>query len=396
MDIFRKKQLDKLSEIPIYFSHKIYLKKLIQELNINRMVILSWHHKTWKIALIKELILKTKLQNKVFLFNKDYLVNQKLNWKDLINIFNDSLKYDNNIKLIVLNNFNKIIDIKYFIQYIHSHENKLKIILIWNSIQIPGVTELEFVPNNRNIIPLVNSLEESFTFWSLPNISRSTDYYWKKSLLDLIVNEMYLNEIFINFWVKDIELYQFTMTYLSKINNCLSLRELQKWLSQIQQITLKTTIDYINFSIRAKIIKPITRYDFKKQKIISSRIQYYFTDTWIRNSISKYSLSLRELKENFLYQELAYQGYEINSWLNWAFDFTFYCKRTSEEACFHYSEVNEKSELKKEINKLNKVPVTWKKYLIVDSIEDFWIKKLQYEDVEIVDYENIFQKLEIK
>jgi len=73
----------------------------------------------------------------------------------------------------------------------------------------------------------------------------------------------------------------------------------------LRQITLKTTIDYIDFSIRAKIIKPIYRYDLKKQKVISSRAKYYFTDTGIRNSISQYTLSQKILKENFLFQELS-------------------------------------------------------------------------------------------
>ena len=62
----------------------------------------------------------------------------------------------------------------------------------------------------------------------------------------------------------------------------------------------------------------------------------------------------------------------------------------------HYSQVTEKVELKKEINKLNKVPVNWKKYLVLDSIENLWIKKLIYDDVEIVEYQDIFQKLQTK
>lgn len=396
MDIFQENQLKNLSEIPIIPADRKYLEKLTHELNQNRMVILSWHHKVWKSALIKEFLLKTKLENKVFLFDKEYLINKNTNWKELINTFNESIKYNNTIKIVILNNFNKILDIKYFIQYIHSHQNNFKIILIWNSVQIPWVNEIEYLPIKQNYNSIKNNLSEIIQYWSLPNI-----YFWEwdyiiKNQLNLIVSEMYLNEILINFWVKNIELYQFTMTYLSKIESCLSLRELQKWISEIQQITLKTLIDYINFSIRAKIIKPIYRYDFKKQKIISSRVKYYFTDTGIKNSISKYSLSERELKENYLYQSLAYHDYKIQSGLNGAFDFTFHCSKDNENICIHYSNVTEKVELKKEINKLNKVPVDWKKYLVLDSIEKLWIKKLIYDNVEIVEYQDIFQKLQTK
>jgi hypothetical protein len=63
------------------------------------------------------------------------------------------------------------------------------------------------------------------------------------------------------------------------------------------------------------------------------------------------------LKENLLYQILEYNNYKIYSGLNGTFEFTFYCTSANKNLCFHYSEVTEKNELKKEINKLNKVPV---------------------------------------
>jgi predicted AAA+ superfamily ATPase len=398
MDIFQENQHNKLFNIPIYNSSNNYLQKITKLLNTDRVVILSWLHNSWKSAFIKDLLVKTQLKDKSFIFNNDIVINEVFTWEKLIYKLNDTLKYNKNIKIIVLNNFNKIKNIKDFIQYIHSHKNNFKIILIWNSIKIPWVKELEFLSNsvydlekNKDI-----NLNNIISHGTLAEISSLNHDYFSEQFLDLTVNEMYIKEIFVTFWVKDIELYKFTMTYLAKIYNCLSLRELQKWLIQIQQITLKTTIDYINFSIRAKIIKPIARYDFKKEKIISSRIKYYFTDTWIRNSISKYSLNTIQLKENLLFQELEYRWYNIYSGLNGTFDFSFYCQKWDNNLCIHYSQVNEKNELKKEINKLNKVPVSWKKYLIVDSIEYFWIKKFEYDNVEIVEYQHIFKKLQEK
>jgi len=396
MTVFQNNQIRSLLKNPILNNDNTYLKLLTNQLNKNRIIILSWHHKSWKQALVKNLLLKTNLINKSFIFNNNILINNIVNWKKLIKELNVSLENNNNIKIIVLNNFNKVSDIKTFIQYIHSHKNNFKIILIWNSIKIPWVKEIEFLANNVYQLQDKITLKDIIQHWTLPEISQLNHQYFSKQYLDLIVNEMYTKEIFINFWVKDIELYQFTMTFLSKITNCLSLRELHKWLIQIQQITLKTTIDYVNFSIKSKIIKAIYRYDFKKKKIISSRVKYYFTDTWIRNSISKYSLDITQLKENLLYQELEYRWYKIYSGLNWTFDFTFYCKSNDTDLYIHYSKSTEKSELKKEINKLNKIPTNWKKYLIVDSIELFQIKKLQYDDLEIVLYQDIFQKLQTK
>jgi hypothetical protein len=392
MTIFQDNQISKLLKSIVFRSHKKYLEELTNLLNNKRMIILSWHHKSWKLSFIRDFLLKTKLDNKVFFFHKSFLVSEVTNWKILINQLNQSLKYNNNIKLIILSDFNKIPEIKDFIQYIYNHKNNFKVILIWNTIQIPWIPELEYLPELNTHFKNT----ETVSHWVLPEIIHSSNNNLVRNYLDLIVSDMYTKDIFITFSIKDIEMYQLTMTYLAKLYNHISLRELQKWLSEIQHITLKTTIDYINFSLRSKIIKPVHKYDFKKEKIISSRIKYYFTDNGIRNSISKYSLSNNQLKENLLYQLLTYNWYKVYSGLNGTFDFTFYWKTEEDGLCLHYSQVTEKIELKKEINKLNKVPVDWKKYLVLDSIEDVWIKKLIYDDVEIVEYQEIFQKFQTK
>jgi predicted AAA+ superfamily ATPase len=73
-------------------------------------------------------------------------------------------------------------------------------------------------------------------------------------------------------------LYIFTITFLSKNNYFYSLRELQKKLNEINKISLKTTIDYIDFSIQSKIIKRCYKYDIKNEKEITSKAKYYFND----------------------------------------------------------------------------------------------------------------------
>jgi predicted AAA+ superfamily ATPase len=73
-------------------------------------------------------------------------------------------------------------------------------------------------------------------------------------------------------------LYNYILSYLAKINKFSSLRELQKKLSSYEKISVKTTIDYIDYSLQAKIIKKIYNYNLKTKKIISSQAKYYFTD----------------------------------------------------------------------------------------------------------------------
>jgi predicted AAA+ superfamily ATPase len=73
-------------------------------------------------------------------------------------------------------------------------------------------------------------------------------------------------------------LYNFTISYIANNNIFLSLRELQKNLDNTNNISLKTTIDYIDFSIQAKILKRVYKYDLKTNKQITSKAKYYFTD----------------------------------------------------------------------------------------------------------------------
>jgi predicted AAA+ superfamily ATPase len=100
----------------------------------------------------------------------------------------------------------------------------------------------------------------------------------KKKFLRLTTSDIFLNDIFLNFSVKSIELYNFTLTYLANNNDFLSLRELHKELDSTNNISIKTVIDYINFSLQTKILKRVYKYDIKTNKPITSKAKYYFTD----------------------------------------------------------------------------------------------------------------------
>jgi predicted AAA+ superfamily ATPase len=72
-------------------------------------------------------------------------------------------------------------------------------------------------------------------------------------------------------------------------------------------------MEYLKYSIKAKIITPITVFDFKKNKEIATKTKYYFTDTDFRNSLYDFKIDTNILKENFLFTELKKSGYKINS-----------------------------------------------------------------------------------
>gem|GEM_PF-1698043 len=102
--------------------------------------------------------------------------------------------------------------------------------------------------------------------------------FLKENYIELIKNDILLNDIFNTFSVKNIDLYNYTLSYLSKNNIFLSLRDLQKNLDINKSISLKTTMDYIDFSVQSKIIRKMYKYDIKTGKHISSKVKYYFTD----------------------------------------------------------------------------------------------------------------------
>ncbi len=369
-------------------TNNINLKFLADILNKEKLVILSWLRNIWKLNFIKEFINKTWSSINYFYLNKsnDNENIIKTN-KDLNTLLNDYVQLYKNPKIIILQNISNIEWVKKFISKIY--KLNYKVIIIWNDIQISGIKEIEILNspkiNNQNI-------ENIIKYWSLNDARLVQTKYLKEKILKLITNDIFLNDIFKKHSVKSIDLYNQSITYLAKNNIFLSLRDLQKNIELIQWISLKTTIDYIDFSLQAKIIKRCYRYDIKTKKEISSKAKYYFTDNWIRNSLSQFKLEKNILIENLIFNKLQYNKYKIYSGLNWTFYFTFYWKKKNENIFIHISKQTTKEEIKKEINKLNKIKKDWKKYLLVENLEKLGIKKVQYDNVEIME---ILEFLEI-
>jgi predicted AAA+ superfamily ATPase len=97
-------------------------------------------------------------------------------------------------------------------------------------------------------------------------------------MISYLTSDIFLQEIFSHFSVKSIDSYYYTLSFLSKNNFFLSLRELQKLLDAHKSISLKTTMDYIDFSLQAKIIKKVPLFDLKLNKEITTQSKFFFTD----------------------------------------------------------------------------------------------------------------------
>ena len=70
---------------------------------------------------------------------------------------------------------------------------------------------------------------------------------------------------------------------------------------------------YINAFIDAFIIREAKRYDVKGRGIINSTRKYYFTDPGLRNARLDFIYPDEgQILENILYNELIYNGYNVN------------------------------------------------------------------------------------
>jgi predicted AAA+ superfamily ATPase len=108
-------------------------------------------------------------------------------------------------------------------------------------------------------------------------------------------------------------LYNYTLIFLAKINNNSSIREINRNLNNNIKVSLITMMEYLKYSIKAKIIKQIYSFDFKKDKEIATKSKYYFTCTNLRSSLHDFKLETDIIKENFLFNELDKSNYKINS-----------------------------------------------------------------------------------
>lgn len=388
-DYILEKNIKYILDYNSFFIDKNNLEKVINTLNVDNFIIISWMiwiSKTW---IIKELLNYTNTKSKFFYFNKNLDTENSINkYEDFMSLFNIFLSKFWEPKFVILENINNVDWIKEFINYLNS-KKIYKLMIIWNNIKISTIKEIEI--NTIKTKNIENTdLNNIIKYWKLEEVLSLDNIYFKERFLDLIKNEILIKDIFTDFWVKNLNLYNYVLSFIAKINISFSVRELHRLLNNNNiNISLPTTIDYLNFSISAKIIKSCFTYDLKLNKEISSKSKYFFTDNWIRNSLFSYNLDNYTLTENLLFNELISKWYIVNIWKNWFFNFSFICFSEKIDLCINVTSQKDKKFILKEINKLLKINNIWnkemKKYLIVDNISEIWIRKTIFDNLRIVE-----------
>jgi len=360
---------------------------IIEKLKENRLITITGFKWSWKTNLISYIITKSNFKDSFLYINKSLDLNNIIkNKESLEKLLNSYIENLGKPKIIILENIALIPKIKEFINFLY--KQNYKIIIIWNNIKIWNKPEIEVNKSRQFKFNLIEkNLEET-----------------EKLKTENIIFE----DIIKTYSLKYFDLYKYTLIFLSKLNSSSSIREINRNLNNSIKISLVTMMEYLKYSIKAKIINSITVFDFKKNKEIITKTKYYFTDTNFRNSLYNFELDTNILKENLLFTELKKSGYKINSWINWSYNFDFYTIKVIQNKENIWYKINtifidfckntDKKEIKKQINKLLKVPElpyipenkskpfnqTFSKYIILENPSEIWIKKLEYENLKII------------
>jgi stress response protein SCP2 len=123
----------------------------------------------------------------------------------------------------------------------------------------------------------------------------------------------------------------------------------------------------------------------KNNTPINGKAKYYFSDNWIRNSLTNFELDSNILLENLIFNILDYNNYTIYWGLNNSYNFTFFCQNNKQDIAIHLFFDNSRDKLKYHINKLSKLDTNIKKIILVKNTNELWIRKVDYENVQILE-----------
>jgi predicted AAA+ superfamily ATPase len=342
---------------------------MIDKLNKDKIIVITgmrWLHKT---SIVKEFLEKTKSTN--YLYINDELdlqntVKNDIDFFELLKVYEEKFWFCN---IIVLQNINKIKNIKQLILDLYK-KKKYKIVILWNNIHIDTSKELEICNNiliqnnNLSIIDWQNYL----TYWNLPEVKFLNNDYFKKLFLDNIKNKIILQDIITNYSIKTVILLYQSISKIAFLNTNLSIREFHRIIkNEWVDIALATFMDYIDFLVNSRLLKRCVVYDLKLDKSINTNVKYYFTDLGIRNTFAWEKIDDNILVENMIYNDLITKYKEIYNWLNGRFNFSFFVK--DKNIFIHITKETTLHEIKKEVNKLNKIEQKWEKVLILSHLD---------------------------
>jgi len=372
-----------ISKKKSYRSFKQETTRLVNALNINKIVTVSWLRHSWKTNLINIFLEKTNSFENVFYHNSDidtlWVIKDEASLTVLMDIY---IRINGIPKIVVLQNTNNIEWIKSFIKKLYKTK-KYKVIIVWNNIKIDGVEDIELFPLN-----ITDSSINTYKYGWIPEVRIIPDNNYKAFLLEALKHDIISRDILEAYTVKNIQLFYKVLSYLSVNQEYQSLREIHRNLEHHGvEIALLTMIDYINAAINTKILRRSYRYDIKNNNTINSKAQYFFGDTGLRYSFAGDEISYLE---NALFLEFVSRWYEVSWAINGRFTFEFLAEKEGESFAIALAEkITDKNELRKMARKLAKIGWTSQKYIIVHDKEIYNMRKYKEDWVKIVELEEL-------
>jgi predicted AAA+ superfamily ATPase len=383
-----QKNSDYIRSIKSYRGFSSELSKLTTGLNNNWIVTLSGLRNTGRTSLALTMLQKTQKIDESFYYNAEldtlWIIKNK---DDFIILFDLYVRVYGVPKIIVLQNMNNMVWIKGLILQLYKTK-KYKILLIWNNIQIQGVTNIELYP-----LWMTQSHEKNIR-WGLPVVRVIPENSYKDFLLTALRNDILVTDIIDAYNIKNVSLYSNILWFLSENIQYSSIREIHRNLKDHWiDISHLTLIDYLASASNTKLLSKCFRYDMKSKSEISSKVQYYFGDVWIRKSFTD---TQNNFSQNLLYLELLSNWYAVHWWINGKFVFDFFTQKWDSSFCIQFESSLDKSEIRKTARKLAKIDSTASKFVIVESKESIeWMRKFEEQWVQIIElYE--FVKIYLK
>lgn len=364
------------------------LQSLVRALNKDKIVTLSGIRHSWKTKLLCEFLTKTKSQEDCFYHNSEvdtlWLIHDE---KNLMTLMDIHVRIHGIPKIVILQNTNNVVWIKQFIQKLYKTK-KYKIIIAGNNIKIDGVEDIKLYPLGIHS----QKISEMKYGW-IPEVRIIPDTSYKSFLLEALKHDIISRDILEAYTVKNIPLFYKVLGYLAENSEYQSLREIHRNLARHEiDLSLLTMIDYINAALNTDIIHRCYRYDFKNQKTISSKVQYFFGDTGIRYSFCWDDFNYLE---NSLYLELISKWYEVFWGTNGRFDFALYAKKWNSSLAIALADVkDDKNEVRKTARKLGKLSGDIQKYVVVENKESLKMRKFEEDGVQIVELSELLGKID--
>ncbi len=380
----------------------ITVEKIIKKLQKHKILKITWLQHSPKTQTVYTAIKRMwELGNCVY-FNSQVYKNSRVatakGIKKLIHHAGSKKAYDSTSILV----FESIEDIKNAKDVISElfQENKYKIILIGALKHLHGLPKVQVlapsIHDRINIKTDSDLIDPYMELWSLYPYDYTSDIVQQKNIRNMQCDSCFFHDIIVSHGVKDIFLFHSTLSFVARnIWKYFSLRDITKLLNEGNLATSVITMtDYIQCCITSGFLYKLKRYDLKKEKKMDSKWSYYFWDLWLLSSIKKDTHTKKHiLFENLLLLELLHAWHEIYSGMNGKFLFSFYCKKLWEKMCIHISHQTDKKEIKKEINKLTKIKEKSQRFLVVESLDELWLRKKDYQTVQLVTYVELLKHI---